>query len=1180
MKNLIFVAVFILFSSINLVACQFSVLLNDTYGDGWTGNSLTISVNGTIALNNITLSNGYGPVAFTFNANSGDNINVVFNQTGSYIVECSYLIKNPNDSIIFSEGPNISNPLGVSFVANCPIPTCSDGIMNGDETWIDCGGTVCNPCPPCGDGVMNGNETGVDCGGPDCPVCPAVWNINTVDGQTITTCSGTLYDSGGLDSNYANSENYSVTFCSGTSDIITLNISYDVENSYDKLYIYDGPNTSSPLIDSLTGGSSNITQFTSSTCVTIKFTSDGSVTKSGFSINISCGLNDEPCNAWQLTPQISCVYYNGTNATTTSSSIPDSPCGNYNGHDIWYKVIVPSTGEININTNPGTLSDMAMAVYEGSDCGNLILIDCNDDDISTMPHLYLQNLTPGSLIYIRLWDVLGDETGTFSICVINNQGPANCSSNNPASDFCTTATPICTLGGYCGNTSSAYTASEIPSGFCGSVENNSWLSFVASDTSATLNVWTSNCTIGDGIQMEIYATSNCTTFSSVSNCVSEGVMSDFQISTTSTLTIGETYYLMIDGWGGDVCDYIISANNGVAIGNPIVANINAATNNICSGDSVQLFATGGQYFLWTPSTGLSNSTIANPIAKPTITTQYTVKVYGNGVCETYDLDSILIYVSPEITVNEIITNATCFGSNSGSIDLSVSGLNPPFSYLWSNGAITEDLTNIIADTYSVDISDNSGCSKSFIFSVTEPDSLVIQNDITPENLGNDGSISITSINGGVTPYDILWSTGDTIDYLNSISAGIYNITITDSLGCILNQAFVVNNLGCTISTEISETNNPVCFNGNDGYAIASVQSGTEPYSYSWSTGQTTDTIENISSGMYFLTVTDFNSCITIDTIIINNPAQIVSNLYYSICSGDSIFLNNAYQHSNNVLYDTLVSYLGCDSILISNLTVVNPVYHTNNFSICNGDSIFLGNAYQNSNGFYYDTLSTSFGCDSIIINSLTVMNPVFQTNNINICSGDSIFLENSFQYSNGTFHDTLSTVLGCDSILTTNLTVIVIDTTVSSTDSSLYIAYSASNYQWLNCTGNVEIVGANSQFFLPNQSGSYSVEITKNGCIDTSGCHNIIISQISKLKANNEIAVYPNPADDKLYIKINANNSNSSYSIYSIDNRLINTGILINGTNLISVSKLSPGIYFTRVFIDNVWISYKIVINR
>jgi len=55
----------------------------------------------------------------------------------------------------------------------CPVcPTCNDGIMNGDEEEVDCGGTVCAPCPTCDDGMMNGDEEGVDCGGPDCPVCP------------------------------------------------------------------------------------------------------------------------------------------------------------------------------------------------------------------------------------------------------------------------------------------------------------------------------------------------------------------------------------------------------------------------------------------------------------------------------------------------------------------------------------------------------------------------------------------------------------------------------------------------------------------------------------------------------------------------------------------------------------------------------------------------------------------------------------------------------------------------------------------------------------------------------------------------------------------------------------------------------------------------------------------------
>ena len=67
-----------------------------------------------------------------------------------------------------------------SCTISCGPPTCTDGIMNGDETGVDCGGSVCPACPTCTDGIMNGDETGIDCGGSVCDPCPCLGNEVTL----------------------------------------------------------------------------------------------------------------------------------------------------------------------------------------------------------------------------------------------------------------------------------------------------------------------------------------------------------------------------------------------------------------------------------------------------------------------------------------------------------------------------------------------------------------------------------------------------------------------------------------------------------------------------------------------------------------------------------------------------------------------------------------------------------------------------------------------------------------------------------------------------------------------------------------------------------------------------------------------------------------------------------------
>ena len=129
--------------------------------------------------------------------------------------------------------------------------------------------------------------------------------------NTYTTCSGTFYDSGGSAGNYTDNQNRTVTFCSSPAgQTISLTFSqFNIENNWDYMYIYNGPNTASPLLGTYTGTTSPGTISATSGCITIRFTSDGSVTASGWVAAISC-ITPDPCtgnfilngNATQLSP--------------------------------------------------------------------------------------------------------------------------------------------------------------------------------------------------------------------------------------------------------------------------------------------------------------------------------------------------------------------------------------------------------------------------------------------------------------------------------------------------------------------------------------------------------------------------------------------------------------------------------------------------------------------------------------------------------------------------------------------------------------------------------------------------------------------------------------------------------------------------------------------------------------
>jgi len=283
------------------------------------------------------------------------------------------------------------------------------------------------------------------------------------------------------------------------------------------------------------------------------------------------GSGDEPCTATPLTPGASCVYTAGTTVgSTNSAGIPAPGCASYAGPDVWYSFVVPASGSVQINTNSGTTTDGGMAIYSGA-CGSLTLISCDDDSSpnGAMPLINASGLTPGATIYIRMWDY-GGGTGTFSICVTLATA---CGVGGITNDYCPTPAQLTQgPGSFSASTDVTFTADlpgNINSVFCGSIENNSWYQFTASATTASFPItYVGGCVTGFGIQAHVYAVTYvggcCSSFTSVSNCYNPGSMTLGTVTATG-LTIGNQYLLMIDGNGGDGCEFTISGWTGTGI---------------------------------------------------------------------------------------------------------------------------------------------------------------------------------------------------------------------------------------------------------------------------------------------------------------------------------------------------------------------------------------------------------------------------------------------------------------------------------------------------------------------------------------------------------------------------------------------------------------------------------------
>ncbi|MFH1321651.1 MAG: LamG-like jellyroll fold domain-containing protein [Bacteroidota bacterium] len=146
----------------------------------------------------------------------------------------------------------------------------------------------------------------------------------------------------------------------------------------------------------------------------------------------------------------------------------------------------------------------------------------------------------------------------------------------------------------------------------------------------------------------------------------------------------------------------------------------------------------------------------------------------------------------------------------------------------------------------------------------------------------------------------------------------------------------------------------------------------------------------------------------------------------TICDGDSILLGGAYQTTGGTYYDILIATNGCDSIISTNL-IVSFNYNISDtlVSICDGDSALIYGTYRSIAGTYYDSLTSVDGCDSILSTNLIVgSNYNISDSAITICDGDSALIYGTYRFAAGTYNDSLTTVAGCDSIHSTMLTVI------------------------------------------------------------------------------------------------------------------------------------------------------------
>jgi ELWxxDGT repeat protein len=251
---------------------------------------------------------------------------------------------------------------------------------------------------------------------------------------------------------------------------------------------------------------------------------------------------------------------------------------------------------------------------------------------------------------------------------------------------------------------------------------------------------------------------------------------------------------------------------------------------------------------------------------------------------------IIITEPPPLIASASGSDLDCFNDNNGTATVNASGGTAPYTYAWSNGASTQNISGLTAGMYSVTVTDANGCTVNVdAVEVTQPPLLTAT--ITNASTACSNIAGVTA-NGGTPGYTYLWSNGSTNATISSVPAGLYSVTVTDANGCTVNQ---------TVNLTVNEAFNPAanvtnstCFGANNGSITVTNANATAPFTFSidglnFVPGTIPFSFTNLAPGTYTIAVRDINGCTGFVTRTVTQPTQLsvqVVNIQ-STCFGQS-----------------------------------------------------------------------------------------------------------------------------------------------------------------------------------------------------------------------------------------------------------------------------------------------------
>lgn len=367
-------------------------------------------------------------------------------------------------------------------------------------------------------------------------------------------------------------------------------------------------------------------------------------------------------------------------------------------------------------------------------------------------------------------------------------------------------------------------------------------------------------------------------------------------STREWTNLGAGTYTVIvfdQGQGGVPCNLDVFVNEP---GPLTVFSLNPTSPtcaNLCNGQAAPIIIGGNGGYSLTWSSGETGATAAALCAS------FNLSIEDVAGCIA-DTNVTFDNIPPPILIDEVVTEVTCFGADDGMIDLTASGGTGSLGFSWAGPggftSVSEDIAGLEPGSYTVEVTDDNGCTVDETFTIVENPILLVSASSTENecNGDNTGAIDLT-IAGGLAPYSVSWTgpagfTSNSQD-IASLAAGTYEVTVTDASNCVVVVQETVNEplpLGATITPS-----SLLCFENNSGQLTAAALGGTPGYNYSWSGPNgffgSGPTIIGLPAGTYSLTVTDNNACVFTTDVDLVQPDELTLDFLDTpiSCNGDS-----------------------------------------------------------------------------------------------------------------------------------------------------------------------------------------------------------------------------------------------------------------------------------------------------